>query len=61
MKKVLYFTTGPIPTPQEQADPAPDTLPDTQAVVTDGETLTVGGSDYTFTVVDGEITDIVVT
>lgn len=116
MKKVLYFTAGPIPTPQEQADiaalrtlaepayevgvrngaanaqfgtgrnepadyaagtiptayntldefdvdapPAPDTLPDTQAVVTDGETLTIGGSDYTFTVVDGEITDIVVT
>lgn len=40
--------------------PKPGNLPSTQAVVSNGQELTVGGSTYTFTVVNGEITAIAV-
>lgn len=118
MKKVLYFTAGPIPTPQEQADiaalrtlaepayevgvrngaanaqfgtgrnepadyaagvipteynaldefdvdapPAPDTLPDTQTVVTDGQkVLGVTGSGTVANIaVDPDTKEVTVT
>lgn len=57
--KVLYFTAAAAPTGPEQA--AIDALlPSTSAIVSDAQELTVGGSTYTFTVVDGAITAIAV-
>lgn len=35
-------------------------LTDEQTIVNDGDSVTIGGDTYTFTVEDGEITDIVV-
>lgn len=40
------------------APPAPPNLPATQAVVSDGQELTIGGETFTFTVEDGVITAI---
>ncbi len=64
------FVCGTIPTSHSDTEdfpvfdidnpPAPGNLPSTQAVVSNGQELTVGGSTYTFTVVDGQITAIAV-
>lgn len=64
------FVCGTIPTSHSDAEdfpvfdidnpPTPGNLPSTSAIVSDGQELTVGGSTYTFTVVDGEITAIAV-
>ncbi len=64
------FVCGTIPASHDDPEdfpvfdidnpPNPGNLPSTQAVVSDGQELTIGEETFTFTVVDGEITAIAV-
>lgn len=59
------FVAGTIPTAylgSDIIDPdnLPSGLPATQAIVSNGEVITVGAATYTLTVVDGVVTNVVV-